>query len=113
MYREFLREKDVFAVLPTGFGKSLFYKSTMLKKRFSGTNLRVSPLVALMEDEMLQSWGSQPCRSVVTTLQTYNKEAASWYWEVTQSECFFVAPPTEIVCSSRKSRLIREVRQKF
>ncbi len=52
---EFLRGKDVFAVLPTEFGKSLIYQlAPLVMKMFPGTNLIflvVSPLVALMEDQ--------------------------------------------------------------
>ena len=45
-----LEGKDAFAVLPTGGGKSLCYQLPALK--FKGTALVVSPLIALMKDQV-------------------------------------------------------------
>ena len=57
---EFLSGKDVLAVLPTGFGKSLIYQLAPLvtKKMFPDCNpiyIVVSPLVALMEDQVKEA----------------------------------------------------------
>ena len=43
--------KDTIAVLPTGGGKSLCYQLSGLVR--GGTTLVVSPLIALMEDQLL------------------------------------------------------------
>ena len=56
----FLRGKDVFALLPTGFGKSLIYQLAPLvvKKMGKVKNpiiVVVSPLVALMEDQIREA----------------------------------------------------------
>lgn len=51
--RALLAGKDVLGVLPTGSGKSLTYQMlTMLK---GGTTLVVSPLIALMEDQVAEA----------------------------------------------------------
>ena len=52
--KAFVDRKDVFAVLPTGFGKSLIYQLTPMVAKKMGRNenpvvIVVSPLVALME----------------------------------------------------------------
>jgi len=45
-----LQRKDVLAILPTGAGKSLCYQLPAME--FSGTTLVVSPLIALMKDQV-------------------------------------------------------------
>ena len=45
-----LQNKDSFAILPTGAGKSLCYQLPALL--LSGTTLVVTPLIALMEDQV-------------------------------------------------------------
>lgn len=45
-----LRRRDVLAILPTGAGKSLTYQLPALA--FSGTTVVVSPLIALMQDQV-------------------------------------------------------------
>ena len=57
---EFLSGKDVFGVLPTGFGKSLIYQLAplILKKMFPARNpifIIISPLNALTEDQIREA----------------------------------------------------------
>ena len=58
--KAFVEKKDVFAVLPTGFGKSLIYQIAPLvaKKLELSENpvvIVVSPLVALMEEQIREA----------------------------------------------------------
>jgi len=53
--KAFVDRKDIFAVLPTGLGKSLIYQLSPMVAKKMGRNempvvLVVSPLVALMEE---------------------------------------------------------------
>src|SRR6187401_783257 len=48
--RDSLARKDVFAVLPTGGGKSLCFQLPALVR--SGLTVVVSPLIALMKDQV-------------------------------------------------------------
>src|SRR6266704_6878263 len=50
--RDSLGGKDVFAVLPTGGGKSLIYQLPALVR--PGLTVVVSPLIALMRDQSLK-----------------------------------------------------------
>lgn len=55
--KAFIEIKDVFAVLPTGFGKSLIYQLALLIGKKMGLSenpvaIVVSPLVALMEEQV-------------------------------------------------------------
>ena len=57
---EFLSGKDVLAVLPTGFGKSLIYQlAPLVTKKLDPDSktifIVVSPLVALMEDQLKEA----------------------------------------------------------
>lgn len=47
---DFLKGKDVLAVLPTGAGKSICFQLPALKR--NGLTLVISPLVSLMEDQV-------------------------------------------------------------
>ena len=56
----FLSGKDVFALLPTGFGKSLIYQLAPLVAKEMGTRpnpilIVVSPLVALIADQIKEA----------------------------------------------------------
>ena len=58
--KAFLCGKDVFALLPTGFGKSLIYQIAPLVAKELGTKpnpivIVVSPLVALVEDQIKEA----------------------------------------------------------
>ena len=54
---EFIGGKDVFVVLPTGFGKSLIYASMPLAfdilNAFSGSVVVITPLTAIMKDQVI------------------------------------------------------------
>ncbi len=52
--RALLNRQDVLVVLPTGFGKSLCFQLPALLQ--TGVTLVVSPLIALMEDQVQQLW---------------------------------------------------------
>ena len=58
--KAFVEKKDVFAVLPTGFGKSLIYQLAPLVGKKLGLSenplvVVVSPLLALMEDQIREA----------------------------------------------------------
>ncbi len=96
---EFLRGKDIFSVLFTGFGKSLIYQLVplVIKTMLPGTNvifIVVLPLIAPMEDQIQEAskLGITVIQIRFTTLQTYNKDAASWYSPVTKGELSLPAP---------------------
>ena len=55
--KSFIQKKDVFVILPTGFGKSLCYGCLplvydSLKKRKGSIVIVISPLIVLMEDQV-------------------------------------------------------------
>ncbi len=52
--RALLDKRDALVVLPTGFGKSLCFQVTALLQ--AGVTLVVSPLIALMEDQVQDLW---------------------------------------------------------
>ncbi|MFQ3614208.1 MAG: RecQ family ATP-dependent DNA helicase [Cyanobacteriota bacterium] len=52
--RALLDKRDALVVLPTGFGKSLCFQVTALLQ--TGVTLVVSPLIALMEDQVQELW---------------------------------------------------------
>ncbi len=70
--------------------------ASVMKKMFPGTNLIfivILPHVALMENQIREKLGiTDPCRLVLTMLQTYNKDADIWYPAVNQSEHALPAP---------------------
>ncbi len=59
LVRSFMEKKDVFGVLPTGFGKSLCYASLpytfdklLQKKKGYSLVIVVTPLLAIMKDQV-------------------------------------------------------------
>lgn len=58
--KSFVLKKDVFAVLPTGYGKSLIYQlASLVAKRMELSEnplvIIVSPLIALMDDQVKEA----------------------------------------------------------
>ena len=91
---EFLGGKDVLAVLPTGFGKSLIHQLALLvrKKVFPGINpifIVVWPLIELMNDQIKEAAKQESllCGLVFTEIWTYNRDAASLYSAVQKIGC--------------------------
>ena len=57
--KAFIEKRDVFCVLPTGFGKSLIYQLVPLVLEEMGLGKKIliviSPLIALMEDQVKEA----------------------------------------------------------
>ena len=60
-----LSGRDAVVLLPTGSGKSICYQvpALVLRRRQSGTTLVVSPLIALMNDQVAALEGQRRPRS--------------------------------------------------
>jgi ATP-dependent DNA helicase RecQ len=63
--KDLLRERDVLAVLPTGAGKSLVYQ--LAAQFLDGVTLVVSPLIALMKDQVESINGQGLAASVINS----------------------------------------------
>src|SRR5712691_10895081 len=72
--RDVLAGRDVFALLPTGGGKSLCFQLPAMAQ--SGLTVVVSPLIALMKDQVdaLQASGV-PATFLNSTLEVYEARA--------------------------------------
>jgi ATP-dependent DNA helicase RecQ len=73
-----IQGQSVLAVLPTGGGKSLCYQLPAFMK--SGMTIVVSPLISLMEDQVLQLW-SQGLKEATWINSTLTAEEAKLRWK--------------------------------
>lgn len=71
--RAFLEDKDFLAVLPTGFGKSLCFQLPALLAPEARATVVVSPLVALIKDQMNDLRGRRGIRPVQGITGTTSK----------------------------------------
>jgi len=78
--KAFVDQKDVFAVLPMGFGKSLIYQLASMVANKMGCNenpvvVVVFPLVALMEDQVKEA-------TLIILLLPYSVRAVYFCWQL-------------------------------
>lgn len=86
--------KDVFAVLPTGSGKSLIYQIAGLM--LGGTTLVLSPLIALMQDQVRELQERQiPC-GLMNSLQTPRERQANLSLFTSGKLSFFFVTPERL-----------------
>ena len=86
-----LRGKDTLAVMPTGAGKSLCYQLPAL--HLPGTTLVVSPLIALMKDQVDKlDQAGVPALEMNSTLTEREEKAALESIASGRSEMVFVTP---------------------
>src|SRR5215208_1676376 len=88
-----LAGRDTLAVMPTGGGKSLCYQIPALL--FNGLTVVVSPLIALMKDqvEQLRAAGV-PCLFLNSTLSPYEYQENMEYVKRGEVKLLYVAPET-------------------
>ncbi len=87
-----LEEKDTLAVLPTGTGKSLCYQ--LPSYLFDGQTIIVSPLISLMEDQVLQlrKMGEKSVIAINSTLDFMSKRYVLNH--LREFKFIFVSPET-------------------
>ncbi len=89
----FLKERDVLVLLPTGAGKSLCYQvpAVALARSGRGPTLVVSPLVALMDDQV-QSLRARGVRAVALHSGIAWKDQSEALRNLAQQELVYVSP---------------------
>jgi len=99
--------RDVLAVLPTGAGKSICYQVPALLN--SGPTLVVSPLIALMQDQVsiLQRRGVSAA-AITSASTATDRSAAAAILEADQTSLVYVAP--ERLASPSFRRLVSPAR---
>lgn len=83
--------KDVFAVMPTGSGKSLIYQVTSI--HLGGTTLVITPLIALMQDQVRELKARNIAAGLLnSTLNNQQKQDQLNGFANNQYQFFFVTP---------------------
>ncbi len=86
-----LEGKDVLAVMPTGAGKSLCFQVPTLMH--DGVTIVVSPLVALMEDQVAALRLAGVSAEAINSSRSYDDNVASWKRVASgQSSFLYLAP---------------------
>jgi ATP-dependent DNA helicase RecQ len=86
-----LEGRDVMAVLPTGFGKSLCFQLPAILQ--TGTTLVVSPLIALMEDQVQQLQRKQlPAAALHSQMAPYQRRRVLQQLEDRQLRLLYLSP---------------------
>ena len=67
-----LNNKDVIGILPTGYGKSITFQLPALM--LDGITLVVSPLIALMQDQVMNLKNKNIKAEYINSLQTYEEQ---------------------------------------
>ncbi|GAY73049.1 DEAD/DEAH box helicase [Lentilactobacillus kosonis] len=81
---------DVFAILPTGGGKTLIYQ--LFGKINSGTVVVVSPLISLMQDQVqrMQFLGEKRVVALTSTLSFFEKQTVLHH--LSQYKYIYISP---------------------
>jgi ATP-dependent DNA helicase RecQ len=84
-----LAGRDTLAVMPTGAGKSLCYQLPAVARE--GTALVISPLIALMHDQ-IRSANAIGLRAASLTSADSDREQTVQRFRLVNSTCLYVAP---------------------
>jgi ATP-dependent DNA helicase RecQ len=89
--KQILKGKDVFAVMPTGGGKSLCYQ--LPAKLMDGTTVVISPLISLMKDQVDAAVENGISAAFINSSLT-SKEAASVFQDLRSNslDLLYIAP---------------------
>lgn len=89
LIQKIIDKNDVIAVLPTGFGKSLIYQIAGLK--MNGLVLVISPLIALMKDQVMHLKRSGIKAEMISSEQTILQELEI-YKKINTYKFLYVSP---------------------